>query len=157
MTEAWAVREWERQELREKLKRLAYRMYDEIDDAREESPEEPGTGFRCWLLELAQTILIHLGGWGSMGSNVVPGLPGEAATPAERFFNEKIRPEVEAFGRTLSEQAFCYAKLLDEFVGAAVGRFHSELLVDEQTHPDRVFHASSAMEEVDLPDESDEG
>ncbi len=131
MIEAWSLRSIQRQKLLEEL------MHD-IYEA-----EEKGS-FK--LLRLAQVIIRRLDGVGPENTDFIGDIPAE-------FFFERILPKIKSFVRAEEEANFLVAELLQRVLKSALVSVHSALSSLEIHNPQLIFHASSAMTEMDMPEE----
>ncbi len=125
MTEAWMVRSSERQELLETLKQKAMDL------------EEPPR--RLARYDLARTCLAFL--------------EDETAKPTESqaatFFFTEALPAITSFARAKEERDIIVCELLTWVVGSVTARFRGDLTHKEIVAPKTIFHATSAMEEVE--------
>jgi len=131
MIEAWSLRSLQRQKLLEEL------MHDVYE------AEEKGS---CKLLWLAQVIIRCLEGAGPENFDFI------ANIPAQLFF-EHILPKIKSFVRANEESDFLLAELLKEVLGSALVPVYSALSSLEIHNSQLIFHAESAMTEVEMPEE----
>ena len=140
MPEAWRVRESQRQELFEDLKRRAFEKEEEED------------GSHCFfLLLLSAAIARHLIMVKQRGSalNIIifPWLFPESVS---RFLTQEVLPKVKEFSRTETEADALLAKFLGEILQSGLNPFHAALMREEISNPQKIFHASSAMTKMSL-------
>jgi len=128
VTEAWIVRDMERQELRQKLMREA--------EAWEETEENRGR-FLLRLAEAIAALLVH-----KSEMRVPP-------TRASAFLFGKVTPEIESFARSEAEYWAILAMFLEKDVlPSALSSYYAELQRQEIEEPEVIFRAPSAMSEV---------
>jgi len=127
VAEAWIVRDIERQELRQRLMREAWK-----------AAEENGGRF---LLRLAETIVAFLVHKSKRNMPVTSG----------QFLFEKVISEIERFARSPAENWALLAMFLEkDLLPSALNSYYAELQRQEIEEPEVIFHAPSAMSEVPL-------
>ena len=130
MSEAWMVRGIQRQRLIEDLIR---KVYDEEDKRLDKDKIFKREDFLFSFVSL-------IGGY----------LSNENEEETASFFLESILPSVKKFSRSDSEAKALLSTLLEKVLSSATQSFHQALHREEFENPQQIFHAPSAMAEVDL-------
>ena len=140
MIEAYSRRDLERRSLLEKLMRLVSRLEDEEGDRI-----------------LFETIHLLVESFQAKKENQYNDfLMGKAISmhgeAYELVFNE-ILPKIDSFARAPEEANVLVADLLKKIISWALSSFYAELTHLENINSQLIFHAESAMAEVEMPDD----
>lgn len=140
MSEAWVVRESERQTLLENLMRAAF-----------EKEREAINGSSWFFLLLSAAIIRHLlsrrrPGRGSALSSLTAGwLFLESVL---KFFTQEVLPKIQEFSRTESEADALLVRFLERILQSGLTPFPAALMREEIFNPQEIFLAPSAMSEM---------
>jgi len=133
MSEAWQVRECQRQQLIEKLVRGVHDWADELCDP-------------SFYLEVVAVMIGYLQDRQKGISN--PEVDGKKAPGS--FFNT-VLPNITKFSRTEAEGDVLVATFLEKVLASGLSPFRAELQKEELFSPEKIFKAPSAM--VEVPEE----
>lgn len=141
MTEAWKVRESQRQEFLEDLKRMAF-----------EKEEKEDGGRHFFLLLLSAAIARHLSLAGQQGSNLSTILASWLFPESvARFLSQEVLPKIKKFSRTETEENALLVGFLERVLKSGLNLFHAALMREEISNPKGIFNAPSAMTEIKMP------
>jgi len=134
MSEAWMKRSGERQRLIEKFVQSSYRKEDDIGDI-------------SYYLGVASAVVEYLKRRQQGEQNPEVKLSKEKSH-CELFF-KGVLERVSQFARSEAERDVLLVQFLKKMIDAGVGRFYGELSRQEMMESEKIFHAPSAMAEVE--------
>ena len=130
---AWQVREYQRQQLLEKLLREACDLQD----------RSGGEGGNYFLLEIALAVLQELEG---------PGHSGNRSIVSQKFFDTVVLPQVKDFSRSDEECQALLARFVQKhLLSSALNSIHGKLVSQEVHEPLKIFGVADCNTEVELP------
>ena len=143
MTEAWAKRGFERQELLEKLMQMVYNVEGRTTSSDESMGEEERIEFE---LDLIQVLAAYL------KQKVYPqDRPDDIDRfAASFFFRDEILSQVKEFSRAEEENEWLLLLLMGKLKESVDSYLHGKLAKLEYSDPQRIFQAPNAMTEVPL-------
>ncbi len=139
MTEAWAKRGSERQELLQELMQEVYKAEEEGGNKIMGGEERIG-----FELDLIQVIAAHL------KQRIDPqDRPDDVDRFASSFFfRDDLLPRVTEFSRAEEENKWLLFELMEKLEKSVGSYIQGKLLRLEQSNPQQIFQAPSAMTEV---------
>ncbi len=141
MTEAWRVRSIERQQLLGVLMREVYRFEDEY-------PGHKMFKASWWLTDLIAKYLCSEPDLKQIVKFKTVGQNG-----AQVLFENSFLPKIKSFARSEIEANYLLAELSKKILHSASTPIYSALMHLEIIDPQLIFHASSAMAPMELPEE----
>ena len=134
MSEAWQVRQYQRQQLVEKLTRKVHDRADEV-------------GGSSFYLEVVSVMIGYLQDRHKGVSN-----PKFNEKSLAGFFFSSVLPTINDFVRTEAEGDVLVTQFLEKVLASGLNPFRSELQKEEMLTPEKIFNAPSAMAEVSEED-----
>ncbi len=146
-TPAWQKREYERQEFIRNLNRMVDDAYEALD---EETNESEAYGFMVKLLHLALDFFDDRHSEYSFDTLVEQPSDSEISKKAYHVWQELLEA-TSKFARSETERDDILATFFErELTPGLMAPFHAKALRERMEAPERVLHASSSTEEVEL-------
>jgi len=144
MSEAWRIRDIQRQATRGVMVRALRDLEDELK-----------CDSSVTALTFCSMLIDHL-----KGQVPVHVSPNDQLKdlPKIQEFQRQAMESIATFGRTPSERNAVIVDLLKEVLETAIMPFHTALIIDEREHPQTIFSANSTMDDMfQRPPESGDG
>lgn len=148
MTEAWMVRSGQQQRFIENLIRQFHdeveKLIDELDDLDFEELERKSVEVRDVF---TRNLLIEILLYPNSQSD-----DGLFSNRAKKFWHEIVGARIKEFSRAPEETKVLAWRFFIEVAKSSSNKFESALSRLEHMNPQKLFHASSAMSEVEIED-----
>lgn len=139
--EAWVRRDIERRNVLDRLQKHFFNLDDKLNPHSDTAEKADAPFLAVATLCLAEAARRR-------GDS----LSAESLEELKKFLKEACE-EIDKFARSPEEAQKLIAELSGKFLVSGLSSFHANLQRQEMEDPKRIFHAASAMSEVDLPSE----